>query len=110
MEFGWKVYSATLLIYVVFLISLNVYAFGIPSYKESLENTTSLNSSGNTSFPGCGNEVVKNKGIESNINLIDLKRGILVWVLLNSFSCCALCLNYLKKISQTWWSSVGSIL
>ena len=21
-----------------------------------------------------------------------------------------LCLNYLKKISQTWWSSVGSIL
>ena len=25
-------------------------------------------------------------------------------------SCRGLCLNYLKKISQTWWSSVGSIL
>ena len=25
-------------------------------------------------------------------------------------SCRFECLNYLKKISQTWWSSVGSIL
>ena len=24
--------------------------------------------------------------------------------------CRGLCLNYLEKISQTWWSSVGSIL
>ncbi|CAB4008909.1 transient receptor potential cation channel subfamily A member 1-like, partial [Paramuricea clavata] len=38
MDFGWKVYSASLLIYLVFLVSLNVYAFGIPSYQESREN------------------------------------------------------------------------
>jgi hypothetical protein len=37
MEFGWKIYSASLLVYLVFLISLNVYAFGIPSYQESTE-------------------------------------------------------------------------
>ena len=24
--------------------------------------------------------------------------------------CRGLCLNYMRKISQTWWSSVGSIL
>ena len=27
-----------------------------------------------------------------------------------AISCRGLCLNYLKKISQTWWSSVDSIL
>ena len=27
-----------------------------------------------------------------------------------TISCHGLCLNYPKKISQTWWSSVGSIL
>ena len=27
-----------------------------------------------------------------------------------SISCHGLCLNYLKKISQMWWSSVDSIL
>ena len=36
MEFGWKIYSASLLIYIVFLVSLNVYAFSIPTYQESL--------------------------------------------------------------------------
>ena len=27
-----------------------------------------------------------------------------------TISCPGLCLNYLEKISQMWWSSVGSIL
>ena len=30
--------------------------------------------------------------------------------ILYTISCRGLCLNYLKKISPTWWSSVGSIL
>ena len=38
MDFGWKVYLSSILIYVVFLISLNAYVFGIPTYQESLEN------------------------------------------------------------------------
>jgi hypothetical protein len=33
-----------------------------------------------------------------------------VGVLYSTISCRGLCLNYLKKISQTWWFSVGSIL
>ncbi|XP_028413558.1 transient receptor potential cation channel subfamily A member 1-like [Dendronephthya gigantea] len=45
MQFGWKIYSASLLIYIVFLISLNVYAFGIPTYKESLEKKENQNAS-----------------------------------------------------------------
>ncbi len=61
-EFGWKVYSASLLVYVVFLISLSVYAFGIPSYQKSLENITSFPGSGNGSGNFSGNEFVKNKG------------------------------------------------
>ena len=36
--FGCKVYLAGLLTYVVFLVSLNVYAFKIPSYEESINN------------------------------------------------------------------------
>ena len=28
----------------------------------------------------------------------------------STISCRGLCLNYLKKISQTWWFSVGNIL
>ena len=28
----------------------------------------------------------------------------------STIRCRGLCLNHLKKISQTWWSSVGSIL
>ncbi|XP_046842360.1 transient receptor potential cation channel subfamily A member 1-like [Xenia sp. Carnegie-2017] len=36
--FGFKVYLVGFLIYVVFLVSLNVYAFKIPSYEESINN------------------------------------------------------------------------
>ena len=38
MDFGWKVYSVNLLIYLVYLISLNVYAFNIPTYEYSKKN------------------------------------------------------------------------
>ena len=36
MEFGWKVYTTSFMFYFLFLVSLNVYAFGIPSYKASV--------------------------------------------------------------------------
>ena len=38
-EFGWKLYSASFVLYSAFLISLNVYAFGIPSYEKSFESS-----------------------------------------------------------------------
>ncbi|XP_046848681.1 transient receptor potential cation channel subfamily A member 1-like isoform X1 [Xenia sp. Carnegie-2017] len=36
MEFGWKVCTTSFMFYFLFLVSLNVYAFGIPSYKASV--------------------------------------------------------------------------
>ena len=38
MDFGWKIYSVSLIIYLVYLISLNVYAFNIPTYEVSEKN------------------------------------------------------------------------
>ena len=38
MEFGWKLHILSLLLYVIFLVALNIYAFGIPSYKEARGN------------------------------------------------------------------------
>ena len=40
----------------------------------------------------------------------DISNVVVQCRLYSTISCRGLCLNYLKKISQTWWSSVGSIL
>ena len=39
MEFGWKLHTLNLLLYMIFLLALNIYAFEIPSYKETQENS-----------------------------------------------------------------------
>ena len=40
----------------------------------------------------------------------DISNVVVQCRLYSSISCGGLCLNYLKKISLTWWSSVGSSL
>ncbi|XP_046848105.1 transient receptor potential cation channel subfamily A member 1-like [Xenia sp. Carnegie-2017] len=45
MEFGWKMNIASFMSYFLFLVSLNVYAFGIPSYKASVDKDELPNAS-----------------------------------------------------------------
>ena len=46
----------------------------------------------------------------SELPEIDISNVVVQCRRYSTISCRGLCLNYLKEISQTWWSSVGGIL